>query len=309
MFFIEKIYSVKKKVGKLYKDYLTEEGKYTSLLPDKIYLKKLYKKRVGKELDLKNPTTYTEKLNWLNLYDRRPEYTIMADKYAVRKYVAEKIGEEYLVELLGVWDSVEQIDFSSLPDKFVLKCNHDNGVIICTDKKTFDIEKAKKELQWHLERDYYKKCREWPYKNIPRKIICEKYMENDTGKLLIEYKVFCFNGKIKFTQVITDRFTDSGTTFDNYDFSWNYMDMYQGDHCNQKGDIYEKPIFLDDIYAISEKLSKGISHIRIDFNIWNDKIYFGELTFFDSGGFDEFQPEKWAIELGNWIELPKKRRG
>ena len=305
---VEILYKAKKNAVKFYKDYFTEEGAYTSLLSDKAYLKRLYKKRMGKELNLKNPQTFTEKLNWLKLYDRNPEYTMMADKYAVRKYIAEKIGEEYLVPLVGVWDNVEEIDFDALPDKFVLKCNHDNGVIICTDKSKLDIEKTKKELQYHLSRDYYKKCREWPYKDIKRKIICEKFMENNDGSTNIEYKVFCFSGKPKFICVISDRFSDKGICVDFYTMDWSYLDIKQGEY-RRAGNLFKEPKNIKELILLSEILCGNIPFVRIDFNFWNNNLYFGEITFFDSAGFEEFKPPEWSITIGEWIKLPKKRRG
>ena len=187
---IEFLYNIKKRIIEFFEKYFTTKGVYTCILPDKIYIKKLYKERTGKTLNLKNPQTFNEKQNWLKLYDRRPEYTMMVDKYKVREYVKEKIGEEYLVPLLGVWDSPDEIDFDSLPNEFVLKCNHDNGVIICRDKSTLDIDAVKRNLADRLKRDYYKKLREWPYKNVDRKIICEKFMENYANNKPLEYKFF-----------------------------------------------------------------------------------------------------------------------
>lgn len=301
---VESLYNVKKNAVKFYKDYFTEEGAYTSLLSDKAYLKRLYKKRMGKELNLKDPQTFTEKLNWLKLYDRKPEYTMMADKYAVREYIAEKIGEEYLVPLVGVWDSVEEIDFDSLPEKFVLKCNHDNGVIICTDKSKLDIEKTKKELQYHLSRDYYKKCREWPYKDIERKIICEEYISQPGEVSLIDYKFFCFNGKVKLLFVATGRSVD--TRFDFFDSDFNHLPIFNV-HKNADYNI-EKPKNFKKMIEISEKLSKDIPHVRIDLYCLNGKVFFSEMTFHHFGGFHPLEPENWEYQLGDWLELPKKKR-
>ena len=307
MIIIEGLHSAKKRLQKWYKDYFTVEGTYTSLLPDKVYLKKLYRQRTGKELNLKNPQTFTEKLNWLKLYDRRPEYTMMVDKYAVRAYVADKIGEEYLVPLVGTWESVEDIPFDELPDQFVLKCNHDNGVIICRDRKNFDVEAAKRELQFHLSRDYYKKCREWPYKNVKRRIICEKFMENNNGDRLVDYKIFCFFGVPRLIMVNSNRFSETGTCTDLYDMAWLHLEMQDG-HYPMAGDIFEKPTFFKDLIDISHKFSKGIPFVRVDMNYWNGKLYFGELTFYHSAAFESFQPGRWDYEVGSWLELPKKRR-
>lgn len=307
MFLIEKLYQFKKRFVEWYKKYFTVEGLYTCILPDKIYIKKLYKLRTGKELNLKNPKTFNEKQNWLKLYDRRPEYTVMVDKYKAREYIAEKIGEEYLVPLLGVWDSPDEIDFDSLPDEFVLKCNHDNGVIICRDKSKLDIEKTKKELASRLKRDYYKKLREWPYKNVPRKIICEKFMINHDNSTLVEYKLFCFSGEVRYVLVVADRASNKPTTMDTYSVSWVHTDLVNG-NTPLAGNVFEKPDCFAQLCSIAKKLSDGIPFVRVDFNIWNNKIYFGELTLSDSGGFEKYHPEEWDYKLGSLIELPKKYR-
>ena len=304
MFIIEALHNTKKKIIKFWRDYFTVEGEYTSLLPDKIYLKKLYKKRLGKKLDIKVPKTFSEKLNWLKLYDRKPIYTTMVDKYAAREYVAEKIGDEYLVPLMGVWDTVDEIDFSQLPEKCVLKCNHDNGVIVVKSRQNDkQIEKIKKELSFHLGRDYYKKCREWPYKNIKRKIICEKFMENTNGDDLVDYKIFCFNGEPKLIMVNSGRFTLDGVKTDIYDVDWNHLDMQDG-HYPMAGDIFKKPKCFDEMLGLAVKLSKNIPTIRVDFNYWDEKLYFGELTFFHMAALDHFQPAKWDEIIGGWLNLP-----
>ena len=307
MYIIEKIYKLKKRLFAWYKKYFTVEGLYTCILPDKIYLKKLYKARTGKKLNLRNPQTFNEKINWLKLYDRRPEYTVMVDKYLAREYISERIGEEYLVPLLGVWDSPEKIDFDALPNKFVLKCNHDNGVIICNDKGKLDIEKVKKELAYRLERNYYKKLREWPYKKVPRKIICEKFMENANGEKCLEYKVFCFNGVPRYIFVISNRLSAEKTTIDVYDELWNYVELRRKDSISA-GDIFEKPGCYESLIKLSKQLSNNTLYLRVDFNFWNDRLYFGELTNYDMGGFGVYQPEVWDYKLGELIDLPDKRR-
>ncbi len=304
MFLIEKLYQFKKWISEKYKMYFTIEGKYTCILPDRMYLKKVYKARIGKKLNLKNPKTFMEKMNWLKLYDRNPLYTIMADKYKAREYIAEKVGEDYLVPLLGVWDSPDEIDFDSLPDQFVLKCNHDNGVIICKDKIQLDIDKVKKELAARLKRDYYKKLREWPYKNIPRKIICEKFIQNEKGKQLLDFNVFCFNGVPKFIKIGTK--SDVGTLRkDFYDLEWTYLDLSTGE---KAGNIFEKPEFFEEMIEVAKILSREIPHLRVDFLVNEGDLYSGELTFYSAGGFMKMHPEKWNDILGSWIELPKKRR-
>lgn len=303
MFLIEKLYEFKKWVLEKYKMYFTIEGKYTCILPDKMYLKKVYKVRTGKKLNLKNPKTFTEKSNWLKLYDRNPLYTIMADKYKAREYIAEKVGEEYLVPLLGVWDSPDEIDFDALPDQFVLKCNHDNGVIICKDKSQLDIEAVKQNLSNRLKRDYYKKLREWPYKNIPRKIICEKYMVNTNGEKVLDYKLFCFGGNVKLVEVNSERFTDSPKE-DHYNADWEHVNVTGKP---MAGDVFEKPAYYKELNKIAQVLAKDMPFVRVDFNYWDNKIYIGEMTFFYGGAVQLFK-EPWETRLGEWIELPKKRR-
>lgn len=303
MLLIESLYRLKRNLINFYKKYFTTEGTYTCILPDKIYLKMLYKQRTGKKLNLKNPKTFNEKQNWLKLYDRRPEYTIMVDKYKAREYIAEKIGEEYLVPLLGVWDSPDEIDFDALPNEFVLKCNHDNGVIICRDKSELDIEKVKEELRGRLKRDYYKKLREWPYKDVPRKIICEKLMNNTNGKDLYDYKLFSFNGKVKLIEVNSERFTGSCKE-DHFDVEWNHFDVTGRPSSGIK---LQKPSFLYDMINIAEGVSRNIPFLRVDFNLWDDYLFVGEFTFFYGGSMKLFN-EPWETRLGEWIELPKKHR-
>ncbi len=302
----EYLHKLKKRFIRFYKKYFTVENYETYILSDKSFIEKMYKARLGKKLDLKNPKTFTEKMNWLKLYDRRPEYTIMADKYAVREYITEKIGEEYLVPLLGVWDNADDVDFSELPEKFVLKCNHNSDVTICMDKSKIDEKEIKEKLSRQLKDDYYLHKREWPYKNIPRKIICEKYMENTNGKELFDYKLFCFNGKVKIIEVNSGRFTDH-LREDHYDKEWNHIDVTIGGYPSA-GDIFDKPVFFDALCELSEKLASGIPLVRVDFNYWDGKLYFGELTFFHSAGFTTFEPEEINMLWGSWIQLPKKRR-
>ena len=273
-------------------------------IPDKTFLKLEYRFVMGKKLNLKNPRTYNEKLQWLKLYNRKDEYTMMADKYAVREYVEKNIGEEYLIPLIGVWDSVEEIDFDALPHQFALKCNHTSGdgVIICKDKSALDIEKTKKDLKKAMKTDFSLQNREWPYKNIKRKIIAEKYMVDESGTQLKDYKFFCFNGEVKAMFVATDRGVD--TRFDFYDSEFNHLDILNG-HENAVKPI-SKPEGFDEMLTLAEKLSAGLPHIRVDFYDINGKVYFGEVTFYHWSGFTPFEPEDWDYTFGSWIELPEK---
>lgn len=306
MIFIERLYNLKKDIYKFWKMYFTIEGTYTSLLPDRIYLKKLYKKRMGEKLNLKSPTTFNEKLNWLKLYDRQPEYTMMVDKYKVREYVEEKVGKEYLIPLIGCWNQVNEIDFDILPQQFVLKCNHDNGVVICKNKENIDRSHIKEMLQFHLERDYYKKAREWPYKNVERKIICEKYMVDNTNNTsdLIDYKFFCFNGEVKTICIIKNRTRD--TTIDYVDTNFEYLSIVDK-YPNSTSKI-KKPKCFEEMLLIAQKLSAGIPYVRVDLYCINDKPYFGEMTFYDDAGFGCKEPIYWEKQFGDWIELPTKKK-
>lgn len=283
-------------------------SKYGQSLSDQEYLKKAFKLNMGKELNLENPQTFNEKLQWLKLYNRKPEYTVMVDKYAVKKYVADKIGEEYIIPTLGVWDKFEDIDFDVLPDQFVLKCTHDSGgLVICRDKKQLDLKKAKDKIEKSLKRDFYLTTREYPYKDVPRKIIAEKYMVDESGTELKDYKFFCFNGKVKLLFVAKDRMKEGEETkFDFFDENFNHLPFTNG-HPNSEPPYY-KPENFEKMKELAEKLSTGIPHLRVDFYNINGKIYFGELTFFHWSGMVPFKPEEWDYKLGEWIELPVKEK-
>ena len=282
-------------------------GKYGQSLNDEEFLKKAFKFNMRKELNLDNPQTFSEKLQWLKLYNRKPEYTVMVDKYLVRDYIAKTIGEEYLIPLIGVWDSPDEIDFDALPNQFVLKCNHNSGLgmYICKDKSKLDIDKVKAELAKGLKQDYYLEHREWPYKDVPRKIIAEKYMVDESGTELKDYKFFCFDGKVKMLFVAKDRMTKGEETkFDFFDENFNHLPFTNG-HPNSEPPYY-KPENFEKMKDLAEKLSTGIPHLRVDFYNINGKIYFGELTFFHWSGMVPFEPEEWDYKLGEWIQLPKK---
>lgn len=275
-------------------------------MDDKKYIEKLFKASMEYPLDLYNPKTFNEKLQWLKLYNRKPEYTTMVDKYKVRDYIAEKIGEEYLIPIIGAWDDPNDIYFDSLPNQFVLKCNHNSGLgmCICKDKSKLDINNVKKELQKGLEQDYYLTGREWPYKNVPKKIICEKYMQQETGEDLIDYKFYCFDGQVKLVGIYSGRNSKAGTVVDYFEKKFNWVDINWGyDHAEIRP---KKPEKFTEMVRLAEILSKDIPHLRVDFYYTNNKIYFGELTFFDGSGFDKIEPIGWDYKLGSWIKLPDK---
>ena len=274
-------------------------------MPDKLYLKICYKCKIGKKLNLNNPQTYNEKLQWLKLYDRKPEYTKMVDKYSVKEYVASIIGEEYIIPTIGVWNKVEDIDFDKLPTQFVLKCTHDSGgLVICNDKSKLDIDNAKRTLNYFLNRNFYHLHREWPYKNIKPQIIAEEYIVDESGYELKDYKFFCFDGKVKAMFIATDRNAETETCFDFFDRDFNHLPVLNG-HPNANKAI-QKPLNYEKMIELAEKLSQNIPHTRIDFYNINGKIYFGEITFFHWSGFKKFEPEKYDKIFGDWITLPKK---
>lgn len=275
-------------------------------LDDEIYLKRKYKACIGKELNLDNPQTFNEKLQWLKLHDRKPEYTTMVDKYAVKKYVADIIGEEYIIPTLGVWDAPDDIDFDKLPDQFVLKCNHNSGtgMYICKDKSKLDINKVKRELRKGLKQDYYLTGREWPYKNVKRRIIAEKYLSDAQTNDLYDYKFFCFGGEVRCFKVDFDRFIEHHANY--YDKAGNILKFGEAD----LPPIYDKnikmPKNIDKMVELAEKLTAQQPFLRADFYDANGKIYFGELTFFPASGFGKFTSEEWDLKLGEWIKLPDK---
>ena len=254
-----------------------------------------------KKLNLKTPQTFNEKIQWLKLYDRNPEYTKMVDKYEVRKYIAETIGEEYLIPLLGVWDKFDDIDFAKLPEQFVLKCTHDSGgLVVCKDKSQFDINEARKKINKCLKRNYFWQSREWPYKNVKPRIIAEQYMVDESGTELKDYKLFCFDGQPKALFIATDRQIDD-TKFDFYDMEFNHLPFTNG-HPNAIKDI-KRPQGLDDMAELARKLSSGMRQVRIDFYDINGKVYFGEITFSHWSGMVPFEPEEWDYKWGKMIKL------
>lgn len=271
------------------------------LLPDKLYLKIKYRLILRQKLDLNKPKTFNEKLQWLKLYDRKPEYTTYVDKYAVREYISKTLGKEYLIPLLGVWDDPEEINFDALPNQFVLKCNHNSGLgmCICTDKSKLDIEKTKKELKKGLKQNYYWSGREWPYKNVKPCIIAEQYMVDESGYELKDYKVLCFSGQPELIQIHRGRFGDH--TQDFYDTNWNKLDITQGLPLSDV--TLEKPAFLEEMLSLSRALSAGIPHLRVDWYYVDGQLYFGELTFFDASGFDAFEPDEINNKLGDLIHI------
>lgn len=274
------------------------------LIPDKVYLKLQYKHHLGRKLNLKNPQTFNEKIQWLKLYDRRPEYTTYVDKYAVREHIKKSIGEEYLIPLIGAYENVDEIDWNKLPDKFVLKCTHGSQCnIICTDKSKLDIEESKKKLNQWMIRNWYWYGREWPYKNVKPMIICEKFMVDESGFELKDYKLMCFNGEVKLSFVCLNRSTLTGLNVDFYDLDWNPM-PFERKYPNS-GTLIPKPRNYVKMLELAEKLSKAIPFVRVDFYEVNGDLYFGELTFHPGSGFEAFTPIEWDYKLGSILMLPE----
>lgn len=272
-------------------------------ISDERYLKFLYWLRMDKKIDLENPRTFNEKLQWLKLHNRRPEYTMMVDKYAVREYIAEKIGEEYLIPLLGIWDNADDIDFDKLPNQFVLKCNHNSGLgmCICKDKSKLDIDKTRKELKKGLKQDYYLSGREWPYKAVPRKIIAERYMTDSTGAF-VDYKFMCFNGHVPCVMVCIDRHIND-TKFYFFDKDWKLLRLNKRGIDAPVGFTLPKPSCIDRMFNIAEILSEGIPFSRIDLYECDGKIYFGEITFFPQSGFDSNLLKQTDEYFGGLLDL------
>ena len=291
--------------------------KMNFLFPDKLYLTLLFRLKMGYWIDWKKPKTFSEKLQWLKLYDRKPEYTTMVDKYAVKEYVANIIGREYIIPTLGVWDRPEDIDWDCLPQKFVLKTTHaggGSGVLICKDKATFDRNDACIKLKRSLSKCVYNSHREWPYKNVPKRIIAEAFLEEAKpvkhNTDLPDYKFYCFNGEPVYCQVIRDR--SSKETIDFYDMEWRHMPFVG---LNPTFNIslpfftngatsVEKPIHLSKMIDACRKLSKEIMFSRIDLYVIDDKIYFGEITFYPASGIGVCTPIEWNDKLGHMIGLP-----
>ncbi len=278
-------------------------------LPDKFYLGLKFYKEFGRFPNWKNPQSYNEKLQWLKLYDRRPEYVTMVDKYAVKDYVSSIIGGEFIIPTLGIWHRPEDIEWDALPNQFVLKTTHgggNEGVIICRDKTTFDRQKAIDLLNNNLKLDLYYISREWPYKNVPKRILAEKYIEpKSNNKDLADYKFFCFDGEVRGLFVATERQNPNGEVkFDFFDSDFNHLPFRQGhDHA---GVTPAQPKNFDLMKKIAQQLSKGIPHVRIDLYDLEDKVLFGEYTFFHFSGLVKFEPEEWDYKFGSWLKLPHK---
>lgn len=276
-------------------------------VPKKIYLKMLYRANLGKKLNLSNPRTFNEKLQWLKLYWYNPLATKCADKYEVRKYVKDKIGKEYLNDIYSVYNSIEDINLNKLPNSFVLKGTHASGYnIVCKDKEHMEWDEEFKKMKEWLKSDYYSKKFEWVYKDIKPRIICERYIEQDDGAELRDYRFFCFNGEPKFVTVDFSINNKKETRRNLYDLEWNLMDEEISYPKELKIKV-DKPKKLDEMLELSRKLSSEFPHARIDFYYIKEQIIFGEITFFHQSGLGIFKPAEFEETMGSWLQLPNNK--
>ena len=280
-------------------------------LPDSLYLKIMFRLEMGYKLNLEEPHTFNEKLQWLKLYNRNPKYTQMVDKFEAKTVAENILGNDYIIPTLGVWDRFEDIDFSSLPDRFVLKTTNGGGgggVIICRDKNKLNLPSVAEQLNSSLKENIYQQFKEWPYKNVIPRILAEKFMVDESGELR-DYKFYCFNGEPKVFLVASERFSGHRTYFDYFDMEGNHLPFTQGGMNNPITPTI--PSTFEEMKQVAMKLSHGLPHVRIDLYSVDEKVYFGEFTFFDSSGFEKFTPWEWDSIFGNWLKLPpsSKERG
>ena len=273
------------------------------LLSDERYLRMIYKRHTGRRLNLDPPMTFNEKIQWLKLHDRNPLYKHLVDKLAVRDYVNSIVGESYLVPLIGVWKKPEDIDFANLPNQFVLKTTHDSGgVLLCHDKKRFDVPGAIDMLNQHLDQDFSEFGKEWAYHDIPRCIIAEQMLGGSDAGAPLDYKFMCFNGTVKCTFVCSERRSESGLKVTFYDRNWVPLPFQR--HYPSSSIPIPRPANYQEMADIAVKLSGAIPFCRIDLYEINGRIFFGEVTLYPGGGFERFEPEEWDATLGSWLKLP-----
>ena len=276
-------------------------------LSDKTYLRIIYRLIFKRKLHLEQPVSFTEKLTWYKLYWRNQLAQTCTDKYQVREYVTEKIGADYLIDCYGCWDSFDEIDFSKLPDQFVLKTtNGSANVVICMDKSTFDFEKAKKRLNIYSKRHFSSRTKEWNYYNLPNRIIAERLLIGEDNASLNDYKFFCFHGKPEFLLVCTER--DKGLKLTFFDMDWNYIPVRCGYDSNPK---VQKPEHFAELVEVAKKLSENFPQVRVDLYDEGGKVYFGELTFYHYGVTTKFEPDEWDYTFGkyfNLTDIPESQR-
>lgn len=275
-------------------------------MADEKYLKLLYWCRFKRKLNLEDPQSFNEKIQWLKLHDYKELYTVLVDKYEAKKYIAKKFGEEYVIPTLGVWEKFEDIDFEMLPEKFVLKCTHDSGgLVICTDKKKLDLKKAKLKIEKSLKKNYYWVGRELPYKNVHPRIIAEAYVagleKSDTPQELVDYKFMCFNGVHKCSFTCTKRYSTKGLHVTFYDTDWKLMEFER--HYPRETSSIDIPRNYEKMVNIAQEIAKDMLFVRVDFYENIDQLYVGEITLYPGSGFEEFRPEEWDYTMGEWLVL------
>lgn len=284
--------------------YLSSHGCFDSM-PDKEYLSKLFNAKMGYDINWDNPITFNEKMQWLKVYDRKPQYTTMVDKYAVREYLPSLIDSKHIVPLLGVWDNPDLIDITALPDQFVLKTTHGcGGMFICRDKKDFNIAAAKRKLKKGMSKNYYYHVREWPYKDVKPRVIAEPYLQDGEELNLRVYKVFNFGGVPTLIQTIQNDKTKN-ETIDYFDTDWNLLELHQ--NYPNSPNPSKKPQSLELILELSRKCSSGHPFLRTDWYEVNGQVLFSEFTFFSDAGMEPFYPAEWDEKLGRLINLPLEK--
>lgn len=283
---------------------MTIKNAIARLLPASWVIQYKFRKQMGYAPNLKHPKTFNEKLQWMKLHDRNPLYNTLVDKYEVKQYVAGLIGEEYIIPTYGVWERFDDIDFDALPDQFVLKCTHDSGgVVLCRDKATFDRDAARKFLETGMAHNFYYTNWEWPYKDVKPRIIAEKYMEDAADKELRDYKFYTFNGKPTYLLLATDRQAEGKELcFDYFDMEFNHLALTNHWHPNAAITPH-RPEKYEEMQKLAAVLAQGIPQVRVDFYEVNGQVYFGEMTFFDMGGFLRLHPDTWDEEWGSLIDL------
>ena len=280
------------------------------LFPDKLYLKIVYRLKMGRKLNLDHPLTFSEKIQWLKLYNRNPLYTSLVDKREVKHFVAECIGEEFVIPTLGVWDIPEDIEWDLLPRTFVLKTTHVGGnscVLICRDSNSFNRKSAINKLKKGMHQNIFGVLREWPYKNVHRCIIAEQLLESShIGNNLYDYKFFCFGGKCKFFKIDFDRFVDHHANY--YDLNGCLLPFGEIDYPPILDKRIVLPNNIQEMVKIAEKLTASINapFVRIDLYNVDGRVYFGEITLYPASGLGKFSPEEWDLTLGDWVSLPQK---
>lgn len=274
-------------------------------LPDEAQIRLVYRLKMGRKLNLKNPETFTEKLQWVKLYDHKPVYTRMVDKYEAKGWIEEQVGAEYVIKTYGVWERFEDIDRDALPKEFIMKTTHDSGTfMICSDKASFDWETAKKRMEKSLKRNYFVRSREWPYKNVKPRIICEELLKNADGKPLSDYKFYCFDGTVRMSHITFGRGSAEGLSMNYYDRDLNVLPVQHYKYPRYHGE-FTPPKHYEKMVELAAVLSKGVPHLRVDFYEANDRIYVGELTFFTDGGFGAYDPAEFDKTVGSWMTLPE----